>query len=93
MTEKRYMRRYGNFSDGTLLDNVLNKQLSHLEVRSLVNEQSEDIIRLGNKIDYLLEENEQLKKENGYLKFVNEKKDREIIQLEQRLKMLRGDLE
>ena len=85
MTEKRYMRRYGNFSDGTLLDNVLNKQLSHLEVCSLVNEQSEDIIRLGNKIDYLLEENEQLKKENGYLKFVNKKKYREIIQLEQML--------
>lgn len=68
MTEKRYMRRYGSFIDGTLWDNVLYKQLNHSEVCSLINEQSEDIIRLGNKIDYLLEENEQLKCGNKNLK-------------------------
>lgn len=60
MSEKRYMRRYGSFSDGTLLDNVLQKRLSHLEIETLINEQSEDIIRLENKIELLSTENEQL---------------------------------
>lgn len=59
---KRYMRRYGSFSDGTLWDNVLEKRLDYLEVETLVNEQAEDIIRLENKVESLLDENDQYRK-------------------------------
>ena len=54
MTGKQYMRRYGSFTDGTIYDNVLEKELDFFDVWDLLNEQSEDIIRLEN-------ENEELK--------------------------------
>lgn len=59
---KRYMGRYGSFSDGTLWDNVLEKQLDYLEVVTLVNEQAEDIIRLENKVESLLDEIDQYRR-------------------------------